>query len=160
MDEARAAEIKPILVTPISRRYWQEDGKIHSDLLANVEAMKKVAADKNVPLMDLHQRAIEFYEKVGRPVTETWGLKKANPNLRTAANPDAIAKTVLDKTHFNPAGSRAIGKVVSDELKPAAPYRRDSSNECRCDWNRIIFSALHRLRQSGRFALGRLNASA
>ncbi len=121
VDEARAAGIKPILVTPISRRYWQEDGKIHSDLLANVEAMKKVAADKNVPLMDLHQRAIEFYEKVGRPATETWGLKKANPNLRTAANPDAIPKTVLDKTHFNPAGSRAIGRVVSDELKRAVP---------------------------------------
>jgi lysophospholipase L1-like esterase len=121
VDEARAAGIKPILVTPISRRYFQDDGKIHSDLLQNVEAMKKVAAEKNVPLMDLHQAAINFYEKVGKPVTDTWGLKKDNPDLRTAPNPDAIAQKLLDKTHFNPAGSMAIGKVVSDELKRTVP---------------------------------------
>jgi lysophospholipase L1-like esterase len=121
VDEARAAGIKPILVTPISRRYWEEDGKIHSDLLQNVDAMKKVAEEKKVPLMDLHERAIEFYLKVGRPVTETWGLRKANPDLRTAPNPEVIPQTVLDKTHFNPAGSQAIGKVVSDELKRVVP---------------------------------------
>jgi lysophospholipase L1-like esterase len=83
--------------------------------------MKKVAADKNVLLMDLHQASINFYEKVGKPVTDTWGLKKANPELATAKNPDAIAQKVLDKTHFNPNGSMAIGKVVSDELKRAVP---------------------------------------
>jgi lysophospholipase L1-like esterase len=121
VDEARAVGIKPILVTPISRRYWQDDGKIHSDLVPNVEVMKKVAVEKNVPLMDLHQRAIEFYEKIGRPVTETWGLKKANPSLATVPNPEILPQTVLDKTHFNPAGSQAIGKVVSDELKRVVP---------------------------------------
>ena len=32
VTEARAAGIKPVLVTPLTRRYFESDGKIHSDL--------------------------------------------------------------------------------------------------------------------------------
>ncbi len=35
VEEARAHGIIPILVTPLTRRYYGEDGKIHSDLLAH-----------------------------------------------------------------------------------------------------------------------------
>ncbi len=35
IDEAREAGIKPILVTPLTRRYFEADGKIHSDLEAH-----------------------------------------------------------------------------------------------------------------------------
>ena len=34
VEEARAHGIIPILVTPLTRRYYEVDGKIHSDLLA------------------------------------------------------------------------------------------------------------------------------
>ena len=79
VDEARAAGIKPILATPISRRYWRDDGRIHSELGPFVEAMKQVAAAKQVPLMDLHARAIEFYERVGQKVTDTWSFTETEP---------------------------------------------------------------------------------
>ena len=32
VTEARAVGIKPVLVTPLTRRYFEADGKIHSDL--------------------------------------------------------------------------------------------------------------------------------
>ncbi len=121
VDEARAAGIKPILVTPISRRYWDEKGEIHDDTEKNAEAMKKVAADKGCLIMDLHQAAVDFYIKCGRPATETWGLAKANPALNAATRPALLEPIVLDKTHFNPEGSRAIGRVISDTLKKAVP---------------------------------------
>lgn len=120
VDEARAAGIKPILVTPISR-YWRDDGRIHSELGPFVEAMKKVAADKQVPLMDMHARSIEYYERVGKEVTDTWSYTKPNPALARVADPSTLPATVLDYTHFNPAGSRAMGPVVADELKRAVP---------------------------------------
>jgi lysophospholipase L1-like esterase len=113
IDEARAAGIKPILVTPVSRRYWQDDGTIKDDLIEKVAVMHKLAAEKKVPLMELHERAVDLYLKVGRKESETWGLPKPDP-----ANPKVI---ILDKTHFNPAGSQAMGKVVADELKRAVP---------------------------------------
>ena len=121
IDEARAAGIKPILVTPISRRYWDDKGEIHDDTEANAAAMKTLAAEKGVLLMDLHQSAVDFYIKCGRPATETWGLAKQNPAIATATRPDLLEPVVLDKTHFNPEGSRSIGKTVSDTLKKSVP---------------------------------------
>ena len=113
VDEARAAGIKPILVTPVSRRYWQDDGTIKDDLLEKVAVMQKLAADKKVPLLELHERAVDLYRKVGRKVSETWGLPKPDPK-----DPKV---TILDKTHFNAEGSRAMGRVVAGELKRAVP---------------------------------------
>ena len=113
VDEARAAGIKPILVTPVSRRYWQDDGTIKDDLLEKVAVMQKLAAEKKVPLMELHERAVDLYRQVGRKVSETWGLPKPDPK-----DPKT---TLLDKTHFNAEGSRAMGKVVAAELKRAVP---------------------------------------
>ena len=113
IDEARAVGIKPILVTPVSRRYWQEDGTIKDDLIEKVAVMHKIATDKKVPLMELHERAVDLYLKVGRKVSDSWGLPKPDP-----ANPSV---TILDKTHFNAEGSLAMGKVVAAELKRAVP---------------------------------------
>lgn len=113
VDEARAVGIKPILVTPVSRRYWQDDGTIKDDLASKVAAMRQVATDKKVPLMELHERAVDLYLKVGKKVSETWGLPKPDPK-----DPKV---TILDKTHFNAEGSAAMGKVVADELKRVAP---------------------------------------
>ena len=83
--------------------------------------MKKVAADKNVPLLDLHSAAIELYEKAGKEVTDTWALDKPNPALRAATNPTTMPDEVLDKTHFNAQGSKAIGAVVAAKLKDLVP---------------------------------------
>jgi len=113
IDEARAAGIKPILVTPVSRRYWQEDGTIKDDLLEKVAVMHRLAAEMKVPLMELHERAVDLYLRVGRKVSETWGLPKPDPQ-----DPKVI---ILDKTHFNAEGSAAMGKVVAEELKRVVP---------------------------------------
>ncbi len=123
VDEARAATIIPILVTPVARRYWQADGTIKDDLDAYCTAMKQVAADKNVLLMDLHQRAIEAYLRAGKDVTDSWSPPKANPALATASPAEraTLPATVLDKTHFNAAGGQAMGLVVADELKKIVP---------------------------------------
>src|SRR5689334_13236327 len=49
VDEARAAGVKPVLVTSLSRRQWGEDGKIHSTLQPYADAVKAIAAEKHVP---------------------------------------------------------------------------------------------------------------
>ncbi|HVT79437.1 MAG TPA: GDSL-type esterase/lipase family protein [Phycisphaerae bacterium] len=121
VDEARAAGITPILATPIARRYFQADRKIHSDLIAHADAVKKIAADKKVLLVDFHQRAIELYEKLGPEATAQWGLQKPNPDLAKATNPATMPAMVYDKTHFSEEASRTMGRVVADELKRAVP---------------------------------------
>ncbi len=80
VDEARAIGAKPVLVTCLTRRQWDKsgDGKINSSLVPYVEAMKRVAATRNVPLVDLHARSIELCERLGPT-----GLRPASPEIRT-----------------------------------------------------------------------------
>ena len=53
--EARAAGAIPVLVTSIVRRNFTPDGKIKPDsLVPYVEAVRKLAAEENVPLLDLY----------------------------------------------------------------------------------------------------------
>src|ERR1700761_8802006 len=63
--EAREHRITPILVTPLTRRYFEADGKVHSDLLAHTTTMKRVAAEMKVPLIDLQTDSIAYLDKIG-----------------------------------------------------------------------------------------------
>jgi lysophospholipase L1-like esterase len=130
VDDARAAGIKPILVTSLSRRQWGPDGKIHSTLQPWADVVKDIAAQKNVPLIDLHARSIEFYESQGRDkLYELSPIKNAQPsstpagaNLAdTAPAPAPGQNKVYDGTHLNAKGGQVIGRIVADELKKAVP---------------------------------------
>src|SRR5271154_1854160 len=74
VEEARAAGIKPVLVTPLTRRYFEADGKIHSDLTAHAETMKRVASEMKVPLIDLHRDSIAYLDSVGEKAGNTLAI--------------------------------------------------------------------------------------
>ena len=107
VDEARAAGIKPILVTPVSRRKWGPNGKIDSALTPYAEAVKQIAAEKKVPLIDLHALSIALYEKMGNK-----GVQEISP-IKTGGG--------FDGTHFNEKGGKIVGKIVADALRQAVP---------------------------------------
>src|SRR5580698_3174963 len=91
VDEARAAGIKPVLVTPLTRRYFEADGKVHSDLLGHSETMKRVAVEMKVPLVDLQAHSIALLNQVGEATGDHLAITKK----------DADGKTIYDKTHLN-----------------------------------------------------------
>jgi len=91
VQEARANGIVPVLITPLTRRYYEADGKIHSDLLAHAEAMKKVAAEEHTPLIDLQADSIAYLDTLTEAQGQALGITKK----------DALGNTVPDKTHLN-----------------------------------------------------------
>ncbi len=103
VKEARAAGIVAVLCTPLTRRYFESDGRIHSDLTANSEAMKKVAAEMKVPLIDLQRESIEDLNKKGEKYGNTLAITKK----------DNDGKTIFDKTHLNWEGSFEFGRMVA-----------------------------------------------
>lgn len=111
VTEARAAGIKPVLVTPLTRRYFGDDGKIHSDLTAYSEAMRGVAREMHVPLIDLQAESIAYLDKVGEAQGNRLGITKKDEN----------GKTIPDKTHINWAGSYVFGRMVAVGLGRAVP---------------------------------------
>lgn len=111
IQEARAAGIKPILLTPIARRYYGADGKIKDDLDGHVAAMKKVAEEDKVPLLDLHSLSLAKMEQLGEVEGHKLGPTKK----------DAEGRTVPDKTHFNRAGSFVFGRIVAEGIAQVVP---------------------------------------
>jgi pectinesterase len=109
IDEARAIGAKPVLVTSLVRRQWDaaDSNKIKSGLAPYAEAMRQLAKEKNVPLVDLHARSKELYEKLG----------KDKSNELAALKDDGS----IDNTHLNDKGSVFFGKVIAEELIKLEP---------------------------------------
>src|SRR5580704_15086463 len=99
------------MVTPLTRRFFESDGKIHSDLTAHAETMKRVAADMKVPVIDLHQDSIAYLDRVGEKAGNTLAITKK----------DDDGKTIFDKTHLNWKGSYAFGRIVAVDMGKTVP---------------------------------------
>jgi lysophospholipase L1-like esterase len=109
IDETRAIGAKPILVTSLVRRQWNatDSNKINSSLAPYAEAVKALAREKNVPLVDLHARSKELCEQLGK--------EKCNEL-------SAVKDTgQIDNSHLNDKGSVVFGKIIVEELVKAAP---------------------------------------
>ncbi len=109
VDEVRAQGGRPVLITSLTRRNFSKTNpaKIESTLTPYVDAVKKIAAEKHVPLIDLHQLSLDYCEKIG-PVETA----KLNP-------PGKDGKP--DTTHLDAAGSLVFGRIVADELVRVVP---------------------------------------
>jgi pectinesterase len=109
VDDARAIGAKPILVTSLTRRQWDKsgNGKINSSLVPYAEAVKAIAKEKHVPLIDLHASSMKLCEKLGKEkCIEFSPVKEGNQ---------------VDNTHLNTQGSVVFAKLVIDDLVRVAP---------------------------------------
>jgi len=109
--EARAEHAIPILVTPLTRRYFGKDGKIHSDLTAYANGMTAVAQELHVPLIDLQTRSIAYLDSIGEANGAKLGITKK----------DKDGKLGWDKTHLNWEGSYVFGRMVATDLGTVVP---------------------------------------
>lgn len=106
--EARAAGIRPILVTPLVRRQFGDDGRIHSSLAGHAEIVRQIAREERVPVVELHDRS--------RRVCEALGKEACIALLSTEKSNGGY-----DGTHLTPPGARLMGAIVADELRTAVP---------------------------------------
>jgi lysophospholipase L1-like esterase len=105
IDEARAAGAKPVLVTPVARRTF-ENGRIVTGLQPYADAMFTVGKEKGVPVIDLHAAAMRLYDRLG---------DTGSADLNAAPG---------DRTHFSRKGALAIAQLVADALPHAVPELR------------------------------------
>lgn len=111
IDEARAAGAEPILVTSIVRRVFLPDGKVNRDsLVPYVEATRAVAAEKQVPLLDLYALTLAQAEQLGPDGC-------ADIDARTADGK-------RDTTHLGPKGRQDIGEMAAREFLRIHPELR------------------------------------
>lgn len=108
VDDARAAGATPVLATSIVRRLFTDDGHFRpGSLVPYVEAVRALAAQKNVALMDLYELTRAQSEKLGPA-----GCRMLN--ARTADGKP-------DTAHLGPRGQMEVGKLAALEFARAVP---------------------------------------
>jgi len=102
----------PILLTPVNRNYPWEDGVLKSCHGEYAPAVKEIAAEMNVLLIDLTQLSCDYFTKKG----QDYVYKNYFMHLPAGEYP-AYPDGQNDNTHFQPEGAKAVAQLVFDGLK-------------------------------------------
>ncbi len=111
IKEARAKGAHPVLITPVMRRKFNDKGQFedtHGDYPA---AVKAVATEQKVPLIDLHAKSRQTIEKMGVEESKKlflWYTKGYFPTRKEG---------VKDDTHFSEYGARTMAILIAGGMK-------------------------------------------
>ena len=114
IDAVKAKGAHPVVVTPVERRRFR-DGKPYGTLQDYAAAAKKVASEKNVPVIDLNAMSLKFYEALGEE-----GSKNAFVHYPANTFPNQ-PQALKDDTHHNPYGGFELAKCVVQGIKDNVP---------------------------------------
>ncbi|MEZ0452475.1 rhamnogalacturonan acetylesterase [Sphingobacterium thalpophilum] len=109
--EFRAKGGIPVILTSTARRSFDEQGHLVHTLGDFPDAARKVAAELQVPLIDLNKKTSMFYEALG-----VEGSKRAFVHYPAHTYPNQ-ENALADNTHFNPYGAYEIAKMVLTGIK-------------------------------------------
>lgn len=106
VDLSRQYGAIPVLVTPMGRRRYDSGGRFLNDFVDRSAAMKQLAAEKGVALIDLNAKSIAFYNGVGVAATTDVFLWLA------AGQYSRFPNGVSDATHFQEYGAAQLARLV------------------------------------------------
>jgi|GEM_PF-433540 len=109
------AGCKPVLLTPVARRWFKEGGldrNCHTDYPA---AMKQVAEEFNVPLLDITTATLDWIEGLGDEASRPYFMHLAPGKYACA--PDGKE----DNTHTVAAGARKVTEIICDKIREQLP---------------------------------------
>lgn len=106
IEEARSRGAVPVLVTSMHRRSFGPDGKIMNTLGDYPDAMRQVARDEGVALIDLSSMSKVFFEALGPEKSV-----KAFVHYPAGTFPGQQAE-LKDNTHFNAYGAYELARCV------------------------------------------------
>lgn len=102
----------PVLITPVNRNYPWKDGKLSNAHGEYPNAVKAVAKELNVKLIDLTQRSIDAFTAKG----QAYVTSKYFMNFEKGLYP-GYPEGQKDNTHFQREGAVAVAQLVFDSLK-------------------------------------------
>lgn len=98
---ARARGARPVLATSVERRKFDANGTALPTHKEYPAAMRALAAEEGVALLDIQALSIALWQKLGVEETKRYFNWTA---------------TEQDNTHFNPPGAIAVARLVAGEL--------------------------------------------
>src|SRR5690606_34295884 len=112
IDQTRQQGALPILLTPVARNYPWKAGKLHNVHGEYPQAVKEVASEMNVKLIDLNELSMAHFSEKGQDyVTQNYFMNL--PAGQFKAYPDGQK----DNNHFQTVGGKAVAQLVFDAMK-------------------------------------------
>jgi lysophospholipase L1-like esterase len=112
---ARKVGATPVLVTSMHRRRFDEAGKLVNTLGDYPDAVRRVAREEKVPLVDLNALSRTFYEALGPDQS-----KRAFVHFPANTFPDQ-PQALKDDTHFSDYGAYELARCVVEGIRSAVP---------------------------------------
>lgn len=111
VSDTRAKKATPILLTPVARRKFDDQGNgVETHPVYSV-VVRTLAAELQVPLIDLDKKSMELYQEFGKKDSKLLFLQ-----LEPGEHPN-YPEGKDDNTHFNELGARKIAQIVLSEVK-------------------------------------------
>lgn len=115
VNDTRSKGGKPVLVTPVMRRRFDDKGSFfdtHGDYPASVKA---VAKQLNVPVIDLHSQSGELISSMGVEDSKALFMHLQEGYYKK------FPKGVVDDTHFSAHGAEVMASLIADGIKNQIP---------------------------------------
>ena len=109
--ETRAKKANPLLLTPVARRKFDEQGRLQETHAQYSDLVREVARETNTPLIDLDRQSQALLQQYGPETSKLFYLHLApdeHPNY-----PEGKA----DDTHFSELGARKMAQLVLASIK-------------------------------------------
>jgi lysophospholipase L1-like esterase len=111
VGEVRARKATPILLTPVMRRRFSQDGRIQDSHGVYPDIVRRVAAEQKVTLIDMHRKSEQVLVRHG--VEES---KKLFLQLAAGAHAN-YPQGVTDNTHFSPLGAEIMAGLAVEGIR-------------------------------------------
>lgn len=111
VTETRSKQGIPVLITPVARRKFSDDGKLQSTHEVYSAIVRKLAAEQNVPLIDLDRESQALLQQMGVD-----NSKFLYNHLAAGEHPN-YPDGKIDDTHFSEFGARKMAQIVLADIK-------------------------------------------
>jgi lysophospholipase L1-like esterase len=111
VTETRSRQAIPVLLTPVTRRYFDKDGHIRETHARYSAATMAVAKEYKVTLVDMDKLSRELLQQLGDENSKLLFMELApgdHPNYPLGRH---------DNTHFNELGARKMAQLVVHDLQ-------------------------------------------
>lgn len=109
--DVRAKDATPVLLTPVARRRFDENGRVVASHGEYPDLVRALAAREGVALIDMERRSSAVLQETGVEGSKAlflWVAPGTNPNY---------PKGVEDNTHFSPLGAERMAREFAAALR-------------------------------------------
>jgi len=115
LDAIQAKGGKPVLVTAVARRRFDDKGQVTESLGDFPEAVRRVAKERSVPLIDLNASSKQIYQALGVEKSKLALLHYPAKTFPGQTDP------LRDDTHFSAYGAYEMARCVIEGIRQGVP---------------------------------------